>query len=75
MERGADHRMEVLGVGGRRTTALVHDELTDPVDRALAHEDVRGGDLDLGEAGEDLDRGQGDVHVNLPGGHQTVTDE
>ena len=47
VERGADHRVEVLGVSGRGTTTLIHDELTDPVDRPLAHEHVRGGQLHL----------------------------
>ena len=37
VERGGDHRVEVLGVSGRGTTTLVHDELADPVDRPLAH--------------------------------------
>ena len=31
--------------------------------------------LYLCEAREDFDRRQGHVHVDLPGGHQTVTDE
>ena len=75
LEGCTDHGVEVLGVSWGWTTTLVHDELTDPVDRPFTHQDVWRGQLDLREAGEDLNGGQCDVHLDLPRCHQSVTHE
>ena len=66
LEGSADHRVEILGVGWSRSAALVHDELTNPVDRPLTHQHIWHGQSDFCEAGEDFDGGQCYVHVDLP---------
>ena len=70
-----DGAVEVLGVGGGGAVTLLHDELTDPLDRTLTHQQIRGADREFGQTRQDLHGSQGTVQFSLPLGEQAMTDE
>ena len=67
--------VEVLGVRRGGAVTLLHDELTDPLDRTLTHQQIRGADREFGQTRQDLHGSQGTVQFSLPLGEQAMTDK
>lgn len=58
--------VEVLGVGGGWTITLLHNELTDPLHRALTHQQVWRADHQFSQTSQDFHGGQCTVQIRLP---------